>query len=94
MKVKIDNLTKIYPSRNKKQPEDVIAVNGFDFVIEDGMLVGLLGPSGCGKSTTLNLLSLQYHIHPKSRQYPRIYLPEQFDLFHAHYSELPNLLIL
>lgn len=57
MKVKIDNLTKIYPSRNKKQPEDVIAVNGFDFVIEDGMLVGLLGPSGCGKSTTLNLLS-------------------------------------
>ena len=57
MKVKIDNLTKIYPSRNKKLPEDVIAVNGFDFVIEDGMLVGLLGPSGCGKSTTLNLLS-------------------------------------
>ena len=57
MKVTIDNLTKIYPSRNKKQPEDVIAVNSFDFVIEDGMLIGLLGPSGCGKSTTLNLLS-------------------------------------
>ena len=57
MKVTLENLTKIYPSRNKKQPEDVIAVNNFDFVIEDGQLVGLLGPSGCGKSTTLNLLS-------------------------------------
>lgn len=57
MKVTLENLTKIYPSRNKKQPEDVIAVNNFNFVIEDGMLIGLLGPSGCGKSTTLNLLS-------------------------------------
>ncbi len=57
MKVTLENLTKIYPSRNKKQPEDVVAVNNFDFVIDDGQLVGLLGPSGCGKSTTLNLLS-------------------------------------
>ena len=57
MKVTLKNLTKVFPSRNKKQPADVIAVNDFTFEIEDGTLIGLLGPSGCGKSTTLNLLS-------------------------------------
>jgi len=57
MKVTLQNLTKKYPSRNKKQPQDVIAVNNFTFEIPDGQLIGLLGPSGCGKSTTLNLLS-------------------------------------
>jgi len=57
MKVTLQNLTKVFPSRNKKQPQDVIAVNDFTFEIPDGKLIGLLGPSGCGKSTTLNLLS-------------------------------------
>lgn len=57
MKVTLQNLTKTYPSRNKKQSGDVIAVNNFSFEIADGQLIGLLGPSGCGKSTTLNLLS-------------------------------------
>lgn len=57
MKVTLQNLTKKYPSRNKKQPQDVTAVNDFTFEIPDGQLIGLLGPSGCGKSTTLNLLS-------------------------------------
>ena len=57
MKVTLQNLTKKFPSRNKKQPADVIAVNDFTFEIPDGVLLGLLGPSGCGKSTALNLLS-------------------------------------
>ena len=57
MNVTLQNLTKKFPSRNKKQPADVIAVNDFTFEIPDGVLLGLLGPSGCGKSTTLNLLS-------------------------------------
>ncbi len=57
MKVTLQNLTKVYPSRSKKQPSEVIAVNDFSFEIADGQLIGLLGPSGCGKSTTLNLLS-------------------------------------
>ena len=57
MKVTLQNLTKKFPSRNKKQPADVIAVNDFTFEIPDGVLLGLLGPSGCGKSTTLNLPS-------------------------------------
>ncbi|MCL1802351.1 MAG: ABC transporter ATP-binding protein [Eubacteriaceae bacterium] len=56
MKVVLQNLTKIYPSRNKKTDSDVIAVNDFSFEIASGDLVGLLGPSGCGKSTALNLI--------------------------------------
>ena len=55
MKIVLQNLTKRFPNLSKNKP-DVIAVNGFDFEIPDGKLVGLLGPSGCGKSTTLNLL--------------------------------------
>ena len=57
MKVELQNLTKIFPSRNKKSGEEVVAVNDFTFTIPDGMLVGLLGPSGCGKSTTLYMIS-------------------------------------
>ena len=57
MKVELQNLTKIFPSRNKKSNEEVIAVNDFTFAIPDGKLVGLLGPSGCGKSTTLYMIS-------------------------------------
>ncbi len=57
MEVVLQNLTKKFPSRDRKKPEDVIAVNDFTFRIPDGKLIGLLGPSGCGKSTTLNLIS-------------------------------------
>ncbi len=57
MKVVLRNLTKKFPSRSKKAPQDVVAVNNFNFEIPDGKLVGLLGPSGCGKSTALNLIS-------------------------------------
>jgi len=56
MKVTLQNLTKVFPSRSKSAQADVIAVNDFSFDIPDGELVGLLGPSGCGKSTALNLI--------------------------------------
>ena len=56
MEVKLQNLTKKFPGRNKKEKKDVIAVNDFSFEIPDGKLVGLLGPSGCGKSTLLYLI--------------------------------------
>ena len=56
MKVVLEHLTKIFPSRNKKSDEQVIAVNDFTFEIPDGKLIGLLGPSGCGKSTTLYMI--------------------------------------
>ena len=56
MKVVLENLTKRFPGRSKKD-EAVTAVDHFSFEIPDGQLIGLLGPSGCGKSTTLNLIS-------------------------------------
>ncbi len=56
MKVTLQNLTKVFPSRNRKSGENVVAVDDFTFEIPDGKLIGLLGPSGCGKSTTLYML--------------------------------------
>lgn len=56
MKVVLQNLTKKFPARNKKEHEGVTAVNDFSFEIPDGKLVGLLGPSGCGKSTALFMI--------------------------------------
>ena len=57
MEVTLQNLTKIFPSRNRKSKESVTAVSDFSLTIPDGKLIGLLGPSGCGKSTLLNLIS-------------------------------------
>ncbi len=57
MKVVLEDLTKKFPSRGKKDRGEVVAVDNFSFEIPDGALIGLLGPSGCGKSTTLNLIS-------------------------------------
>ncbi len=56
MKITIENLTKIFPSRHKKGKE-VVAVDNMNIEIPSGKLVGLLGPSGCGKSTSLFMLS-------------------------------------
>ena len=57
MKIVLENLTKKFPSRNKKETTEVVAVSDFTFEFPDGKLIGLLGPSGCGKSTTLHLIS-------------------------------------
>ena len=57
MKVTLENLTKIFPSRDKKSGKEVVAVNNFTYELPDGKLIGLLGPSGCGKSTTLYMIS-------------------------------------
>ncbi len=56
MRIYLEHLTKAFPSRNRKEKKEVIAVNDFTYEIPDGTLTGLLGPSGCGKSTTLNLI--------------------------------------
>ena len=56
MKVVLQDLTKVFPSR-KKGGDDTVAVDHFTFEIPDGQLLGLLGPSGCGKSTTLYMIS-------------------------------------
>ena len=57
MKVVLENLSKKFQNRNRKDKKDVIAVDDFNLEIPDGKLVGLLGPSGCGKSTMLYMIS-------------------------------------
>ena len=41
----------------RKTYGDVVAVEDFDLVIEDGSFVVLVGPSGCGKTTTLRMIA-------------------------------------
>ena len=55
MKITLQNLTKIFKSKNKDGTL-VTAVDNFSYDIPEGKLIGLLGPSGCGKSTVLNLI--------------------------------------
>lgn len=55
MIVKMENLTKIFPGRDKKSA-GVTAVDNFSLELPDGKLVCLLGPSGCGKSTLLYMI--------------------------------------
>lgn len=56
MEIRLQDLTKKFPGRDKKTPREVVAVRDFTFRIPDGQLIALLGPSGCGKSTTLNMI--------------------------------------
>ena len=55
MRILLDHLTKVFPSRDRKSG-NVTAVRDFCFDVPDGKLIGLLGPSGCGKSTILNMI--------------------------------------
>lgn len=48
--VRLENVRKVYD-------QDVVAVQGASFEIEDGEFVVLVGPSGCGKSTTLRMIA-------------------------------------
>lgn len=41
----------------KREYEDVKAVDGISFSIEEGELIGFIGPNGAGKTTTLKCLS-------------------------------------
>lgn len=54
MEIRLENLTKIFIDKQKKETR---AVDNLDVIIESGKLVGLLGPSGCGKSTTLFMIA-------------------------------------
>ena len=39
MKIVLQDLTKIFPSRNKKSTDEVVAVDHFNFEIPDGKLI-------------------------------------------------------
>lgn len=47
--IRVKNVTKKYG--------DFIAVEGINFQIKEGEIIGLLGPNGAGKSTTMNMIT-------------------------------------
>lgn len=47
--IRVNNVTKKYGN--------FIAVEGINFQIEEGEIIGLLGPNGAGKSTTMNMIT-------------------------------------
>lgn len=49
-RVKLERLRKVYG-------DNVVAVHGATFEVQDGEFVVLVGPSGCGKSTTLRMIA-------------------------------------
>ncbi len=53
IKVKIDNVKKIYNARNG----EMIALNGVSLDIYENEFICVVGPSGCGKSTLLNIIA-------------------------------------
>ncbi len=49
-----DGLVKRFPKRGQREP--LTAVDGVNFSVERGQIVGLLGPNGAGKTTTIKML--------------------------------------
>lgn len=50
--IQVEDLTKVY----RENSTEVVAVNGVDFSIQRGEVVGIMGPSGSGKTTLLSML--------------------------------------
>ena len=53
VKVKIDNVKRIFNTRNG----EMIALNGVSLDIMENEFICVVGPSGCGKSTLLNIIA-------------------------------------
>jgi NitT/TauT family transport system ATP-binding protein len=51
--IRIENLTKIFRSRNK----EVVALKDLNLSVKEGEFLVIVGPSGCGKSTLLRILA-------------------------------------
>jgi NitT/TauT family transport system ATP-binding protein len=41
----------------KRSQQQIVAVQGVNFAVEEGQFVAIVGPSGCGKTTLLNVIA-------------------------------------
>lgn len=68
--IKVENLSKTFRIKRKEkgmrgsvkaifhpQTEEVRAVNGISFAVEEGEMLAFIGPNGAGKSTTIKMLT-------------------------------------
>lgn len=53
--IEVRDLKKHFPG--KRDEEDVKAVDGISFQVNEGEFFGLLGPNGAGKTTTINMVN-------------------------------------
>ena len=53
VKVKIDNVRRVFNTRNG----EMVALNGVSLDIMENEFITVVGPSGCGKSTLLNIIA-------------------------------------
>ena len=53
VRVKIDNVRKVFNTRNG----EMVALNGVSLDIHNNEFICVVGPSGCGKSTLLNIIA-------------------------------------
>ena len=54
LKVIVDNITKIYKDKKKRE---TVALENINLTINHSEFVAIVGPSGCGKSTLLNIIA-------------------------------------
>ena len=55
--IRARGLEQTFQTRRGKEKVDVKAVDGIDFDVAEGEIVGFLGPNGAGKTTTLRMLT-------------------------------------
>lgn len=71
--IEVENLVKRY--------QELVALDHFSLVIEEGEIFGLLGPNGSGKSTTINcILSLLQYDKGKIRVFGEEMKPDSYHL--------------
>ncbi|MHB8450974.1 MAG: ABC transporter ATP-binding protein [Mycobacteriales bacterium] len=55
--IRTSGLTKVFRTGRTAHRGDVVAVDGIDLAVGEGVFFGLLGPNGAGKSTTIGMLT-------------------------------------
>lgn len=71
--VKVNNLVKRY--------KELIALDHFNMVVEEGEILGLLGPNGCGKTTAINcILSLLSFDKGEIELFGKKMTPDSYDI--------------